>query len=86
VEPKFLDLGTLSFGLPRTLTVTLKNEGTVDAAFYYVSPPCPHGGVTSGGVTSDPSRVTWDDDQPLCPAWLRLVPEEGTVEAGGWRG
>lgn len=80
MEPKFLDIGTVAFGQSRTLTVRLQNLGNVDAAFYYVSLPRPRGGGGGGGG----SRVTWDDDQPLCPAWLRLVPEEGTVEAGGW--
>jgi hypothetical protein len=80
VDPKFLDISHAVFGLPQTLTVSIKNEGAVDANFYYVSPPRPH-----DGHPGDPSRVTWDDDQPPCPPWLRLIPEEGSVEAGECR-
>lgn len=84
LEPKFLDAGVVAYGQPLTLAVSLQNLGSVDASFYYVAPPRPrHGGAGDAGDAGDGSRVTWDDDQPPCPPWLQLAPEEGTVEAGG---
>jgi hypothetical protein len=101
IEPKFLDVGTLAFGVPKTVVVRITNDGPVDAYFHFISPPRPKApsgrgggggggggggarGGGGGGGGNEWSRVTWDDDQPLCPPWLRLAPEEGTVEAGEW--
>ncbi|KAI8476894.1 MAG: hypothetical protein J3K34DRAFT_516160 [Monoraphidium minutum] len=79
VEPRMLDAGVVAFGAPVTLTVSLSNEGAATAAFYFVAPPRPAAGGGQGGAAWD------DDDAPLCPPWLRLAPEEGTVEPGDTR-
>lgn len=74
VEPNFVDVGSVSFGTPRTCTVTLHNGGPVDASFHFTPPPRLR--------TEGAHRVTWDDDQPIAPPWLTVVPAEGFVEAG----
>jgi hypothetical protein len=80
VGPRFLDLGAVPFGLPVEVAVLIDNVGPVEAAFYFVAPPRPHGASGGGGGGR---VVTWDDEQPLAPEWLELTPEEGVVEAGG---
>lgn len=79
LEPNLIDVGCIDFGTACSYTVSLKNQGAVDATYYFVPPPRPR------SMKAEGRRVTWDDNQPICPGWLAVAPEEGTVEAGGLR-
>jgi hypothetical protein len=79
LHPNFIELQLLPFGMPLSHTVSLVNEGTVPARFYFVSPPKPRMSVDG--------KMWWDDNQPVCPPWLIIQPDEGEVAPGvfgGW--
>lgn len=84
VEPKLLDFGLLPYGQPRTLSFALANEGAVPASWYFVAPPRAQGkgGGGSCGGGGGGRRVAWDDEQPVAPPWLQVVPGEGTLGPG----
>lgn len=74
LEPKFIELGLVPFGMPRAFSVRLENVGTTPARFYFVAPPKLR--ESQDGV------MMWDDSQPLCPPWLQISQEDGEVEQG----
>jgi hypothetical protein len=66
------------FGLPLSQTVSLSNEGTTPARFYFVAPPKPRMSVDG--------QMCWDDNQPISPPWLMIQPDQGEVAPGAWFG
>lgn len=74
LEPKFIELGLVPFGLPKSFAVRLENVGSTPARFYFVAPPklC----------ESQDGTMVWDDSQPLCPPWLQISQHEGEVGQG----
>jgi hypothetical protein len=74
LEPKFVELGLVPFGIPRAFSVRLENVGTTRARFYFVAPPKLR--ESQDGV------MVWDDSQPLCPPWLHISQEDGEVQQG----
>jgi hypothetical protein len=74
LEPKFIELGLVPFGLPKAFAVRLENVGATPACFYFVAPPKLR--------ESQDGAMVWDDSQPLCPPWLLISQQEGEVEQG----
>lgn len=74
LEPKFIELGLVPFGLPKAFAVRLENVGATPARFYFVAPPKLR--------ESQDGAMVWDDSQPLCPPWLLISQQEGEVEQG----
>lgn len=74
LEPKFIELGLVPFGMPKAFSVRLENVGTTPARFYFVAPP--------KLLESRDGVMVWDDNQPLCPPWLLIGQEDGELEPG----
>ena len=70
LSPNLITIGELSYGEERTFSVTLSNSGPVEGIFHFIPPP-----------NSDYNN---DDPTPSLPAWLKALPDEGIVPAGGW--